>query len=152
MGNNTSVKQNFAKTNINVYNSFRRDLDSSTIYKGTKKLYRLTFGQHKPLNNKDYEILKKYFSCRGRYLDEEINCDILAFNIKDIYEIEYISVIYKFLHIIHMIFIQLVLYISLFTISIIYTISLLPSFLPIDNSSYYFIFFYTLLNIQYIYI
>ena len=36
MGNNTSVKQNFAKTNINVYNSFRRDLDSSTIYKGTK--------------------------------------------------------------------------------------------------------------------
>ena len=86
MGNNTSVNQNFAKTNINVYNSFRRDLDSSTIYKGTKKLYRLTFGQHKPLNNKDYEILKKYFSCRGRYLDEEINCDILAFNIQDIYE------------------------------------------------------------------
>ena len=49
MGNNTSVKQNFAKTNINVYNSFRRDLDSPTIYKGTKKIYRLTFGQHKPL-------------------------------------------------------------------------------------------------------
>tara|TARA_B110000208_G_C11791378_1_gene437695 strand:- start:2709 stop:3248 length:540 start_codon:yes stop_codon:yes gene_type:complete len=101
MGNKSSKKKENLGATFTSYSSFNTEINRKKSMVKQANVYNLTFGQKTELSKKDSEILNNYIPNYNTFVDVNINVQVLAYNLEDVY-LKYIEKIEKNFYTFHM--------------------------------------------------
>ena len=85
MGNKSSKKKENLGATFTSYSSFNTEINRKKSMVKQANVYNLTFGQKTELSKKDSEILNNYIPNYNTFVDVNINVQVLAYNLEDVY-------------------------------------------------------------------